>query len=320
MRADSPAAGPVLCVLGPTASGKTGLAVELREQFGFELVSVDSALVYKRMDIGTAKPDAATLRRAPHALIDLIEPWEAYSVSRFLHDANSEIQRVHAAGGVPLLVGGTMMYFHALWHGLSELPPSEPAIRLQLERELTEAGLSAMYSRLQQTDPQSASRIDPNDPQRILRALEVFEVSGKPMSQLQNQRARNTEGEYDFHSIGLFPQDRAQLHANIKQRFDLMLEEGFIEEVRNLLNEPNMHMELPSMRCVGYRQACGYLQGQYSLDELSEKAVAATRQLAKRQLTWMRKMNNVACLDIPVSVTNLITDKRFVQWRDKYSL
>ncbi|MEM7257617.1 MAG: tRNA (adenosine(37)-N6)-dimethylallyltransferase MiaA, partial [Pseudomonadota bacterium] len=250
--------------------------------------------------------------RAPHALIDLIEPWESYSVSRFLLNVKTEINRVHASGGVPLLVGGTMMYFQAIWKGISNLPESEPQTRQRLEQEMATDGLASLYQRLRVIDPQAALRIDANDRQRILRALEVYELSGQPLSQLQNRRARGFD--HDFYNIGLFPQDRTQLHANIKERFKIMLACGFINEVEKLLEEPQMSAEVPSMRCVGYRQACGHLHGQYTIDEMSDKAIAATRQLAKRQITWMRKMDNVNMYDPAVSIKDLMADERFTHW------
>jgi tRNA dimethylallyltransferase len=307
---------PVFCLLGPTASGKTSLAVELRQTFGFDVISVDSALVYRRMDIGTAKPDTDTLSHTPHALIDLIEPWESYSVSRFLIDVHAEIQRVHRGGGIPLLVGGTMMYFHALWNGLSELPPADPQTRAALEKELGEQGLPPLHRRLQAVDPVAAERIDQHDPQRVLRALEVFLVSGVPLSQLQN--ARQSTLQYDFFNLAIFPGDRAVLHDRIARRFRIMLDEGFLDEVEGLLTESNMHVELPSMRCVGYRQACAYLSGELSLKDMTDKAIAATRQLAKRQITWMRKMPSVSLCDLQSTVADLECIEALNQWRDRH--
>ena len=203
---------PVLCLLGPTASGKTGLAVELCQQLPFDIVSVDSALIYRGMDIGTAKPDADTLNVAPHALIDIIDPWETYSVSRFLQDVQREIAAIAANGRIPLLVGGTMLYFKSLWHGLSDLPESDSTVRSALQAQAEREGWEALHAELDRVDPASAARIHKNDPQRLLRALEVFRVSGKPLSQLQNQR--KPDSEYEFFNIGIHPSDRAELHSD----------------------------------------------------------------------------------------------------------
>lgn len=309
---------PVLCVLGPTASGKTGLSVELCKRDRYEVISVDSALVYKQMDIGTAKPDAETLSLAPHALINLVEPWESYSVARFLTDVNIEIKRIADAGRVPLLAGGTMLYYHALWNGLSTLPESDPATREKLQQTADSIGWVAMHKRLAKIDVVSAAKIHPNDPQRLLRALEVFELSGIPLSELQNRRTRNDQ--YDFFNVGLFPTDRALLHHRIAQRFSLMIEQGFTDEVRSLMQLPAMHVELASMRCVGYRQMWSYLSGEGSEQDMIDRGVAATRQLAKRQITWMRKMASLTLLDIPVSLHHLLDDTAYKEWSEKHRL
>lgn len=306
----------MICILGPTASGKTDLAIELRQSFGFDVISVDSALVYKRMDIGTAKPDESTLAHTPHALINLIEPWETYSVSQFLAGAKTEIDRSHAIGNIPLLVGGTMLYFHSLWHGLSSLPPADPATRSELQQQLDIHGSRYLHQRLMSVDPESAKRIDPHDPQRLLRALEVFLLTGTPLSQLQKQRAGAPP--YDFYNIGFFPVDRSVLHHNIATRFEHMLNSGFIDEVQELLAEPDIHAGLPSMRCVGYRQACAYLNGHYSHSLMCDKAIAATRQLGKRQMTWMRKMENLTKVELRFSAKQLLADKQFMHWREKH--
>ena len=286
---------PVLCLLGPTASGKTDIAIQLVDRFAFEIVNVDSAQVYRQMDIGTAKPDADVLRQAPHALIDIVDPWQQYSVAMFLQDADTEISRIHAQGKIPLLVGGTMLYFRALWHGLSNLPKSDPVVRERLCEYASEHGQDALYSRLQKIDPESAARIHSNDPQRILRALEVYELSGQTLSGLQNQKAR--ANSYHFYNIGLFPQDRKQLHERIAARFLKMLAAGFENEVRTLMELPQMNSMLPSMRCVGYRQMWQYLSGEINETELQDRGVAATRQLAKRQITWLRGMDNCQLVD-----------------------
>jgi tRNA dimethylallyltransferase len=303
---------PVLCLLGPTASGKTGLAVELCQQLPVDIVSVDSALIYRGMDIGTAKPDAATLNVAPHALIDIIDPWETYSVSRFLEDVQREIAAITANGRIPLLVGGTMLYFKSLWHGLSDLPESDSAVRSALQAQADRDGWDALHAELARVDPVSAARIHKNDPQRLLRALEVFRVSGKPLSQLQNQR--KPDSEYDFFNIGIHPSDRAVLHSVIATRYDQMLEQGLVDEVTQLMHMPAMHRDLPSMRCVGYRQVCAMLNDEYSHAEMRERGIAATRQLAKRQITWMRGMQELLTLDLAPRLADLQQQASFREW------
>ena len=309
---------PVLCVLGPTASGKTGLAVELRQRYPVDIVSVDSALVYKGMDIGTAKPDTDTLQVAPHALIDLIEPWESYSVSRFLHDANDEIRASHKAGRIPVLAGGTMLYFDALWNGLSDLPPASPELRRELESQAAEFGMQTLHEQLVEVDKISAARISPNDPQRLLRALEVYELTGVPLS--QQQKRKPLEYNYDFLNIGLFPQDRSILHDRIAQRFHEMLTMGFESEVAVLKLDERISASHPAMRCVGYRQMWAYLDGDFSFDEMINRGVAATRQLAKRQLTWMRKMENIELFDIGLNAEKLVSKACFIKWASRHSI
>lgn len=274
--------------MGPTASGKTGLAIELCERFDMEIISVDSALVYRGMDIGTAKPDKQTLRLAPHRLIDIRDPSESYSAADFRNDAIAEMNSISAAGKIPLLAGGTMLYFKALEHGLSELPAADPALRQVLETQAAEIGWPAMHEILRQKDPVAAARIHPNDPQRIQRALEVIAISGQPMSELQEKTAGEALA-YLIHKVIISPEPRSVLHSRIEQRFDLMIKEGFIDEMKSLYNRPGLHADLPSMRAVGYRQAWEWLDGDCSFEQMREKAIAATRQLAKRQLTWLRR-------------------------------
>ncbi len=288
---------PVVCVLGPTAAGKTALALELLQRFPMEIVSVDSALVYRGMDIGTAKPDSAVLKVAPHALIDLVDPWQSYSVSRFLIDARREILRISEGRKIPLLVGGTMLYFHSLWHGLTDLPEASPAVRADIEKAAAEFGWEALHDKLRAIDPQSARRIHPNDPQRLTRALEVHALSGSTLTELVRQRGRGQPEDYDFLRLGLYPNDRAQLHQLIEQRFDQMLAAGFEAEVARLMADERNDPEQASMRCVGYRQMWRWLAGEGSGDEMREQAVAATRQLAKRQFTWMRRMDDLHLTD-----------------------
>lgn len=275
-------------LMGPTASGKTGLAVELCRRFPLEIISVDSALVYRGMDIGTAKPDAQTLALAPHRLIDIRDPSEPYSAADFCADATREMEAITAAGKVPLLVGGTMLYFRALEHGLSALPAADQQVRERLDRQAARIGWPAMHDILRQKDPQAAERIHPNDPQRIQRALEVIALSGQSMSALHGQTDGYSLG-YSLHKIIVSPEPRSVLHERIGQRFDTMLEAGFVEEMQRLFSRPDLNANMPSMRAVGYRQGWAWLQGKCTYDEMRERAIAATRQLAKRQLTWLRR-------------------------------
>ncbi|WP_373317385.1 tRNA (adenosine(37)-N6)-dimethylallyltransferase MiaA [Shewanella algidipiscicola] len=272
--------------MGPTASGKTALAIELVEHHQCEIISVDSALIYREMDIGTAKPSVEEQRRAPHRLIDIRDPSESYSAADFRRDALNEIERILAAGKTPLLVGGTMLYFKALLEGLSPLPTANSEIRAEIAREAETLGWQALHQQLQQIDPVSAQRIHPNDPQRLSRALEVFRISGKSLTELT--AVKSAALPYSVVQFGISPSDRKVLHSAIAARFDIMLQQGFIEEVQALKARDDLHLELPSMRCVGYRQVWQYLDGDYDYDTMVEKSVAATRQLAKRQLTWLR--------------------------------
>lgn len=272
--------------MGPTASGKTALAVELVQRWPLEIISVDSALVYRGMDVGTAKPDAETLRLAPHRLIDLCAPTQPYSAADFCRDALQAMQEITRAGRIPLLVGGTGMYFRSLQQGMSDLPEANTAVRAALEAEAVQIGWAGMHERLRRHDPIAAARIHPNDPQRIQRALEVIEISGRPLSELQGRRRRQLP--FRILKIAVSPRDRALLHDRIAARFATMLQSGLIDELRGLMALPGMHADLPSMRSVGYRQAWQHLQGEFDERELLGRGVFATRQLAKRQITWLR--------------------------------
>jgi tRNA dimethylallyltransferase len=287
MKPSAGARPPAIFVMGPTAAGKTDFAVEAVEQLECEIVSVDSAMVYRGLDIGTAKPDAATLARAPHRLIDICEPSEAYSVARFRDDALAAMAEITATGRVPLLVGGTMLYFRALEQGLAELPGADPAVREGLEQALREQGLAALHRRLVAVDPKAAARIHPNDPQRTLRALEVWELTGRPLSALQAEQTA-TDLPYRVLKLVCIPAERAVLRERIAARFVAMLERGLVAEVAGLLARPDVTPELPALRTVGYRQVAGYLAGAYDRQEMTRRGIAATRQLAKRQMTWLR--------------------------------
>ncbi|MBT8439322.1 MAG: tRNA (adenosine(37)-N6)-dimethylallyltransferase MiaA [Gammaproteobacteria bacterium] len=272
---------------GPTASGKTALAIDLVKSGRFEIISVDSALVYRGMDIGTAKPDRATLEIAPHRLIDICEPTEAYSAARFRDDARTAMDEIYASGKIPLLVGGTMLYFRALQYGLSQLPESDPVIRERLEQQLKTKGSTFLHEKLTKVDPQIVKRIHQNDPQRIMRALEVFEITGKPLSELQASSGQQVI-DYELRKFVVAPTSREILHERIARRFHQMVEQGFEKEVRELMQIQGMHADLPSMRSVGYRQMLMYFDGIYDRDEMIERGIIATRQLAKRQYTWLR--------------------------------
>ncbi len=282
---------PAILLMGPTASGKTDLAVALVERFPLEIISVDSAMVFRDMDIGTAKPEPYILARAPHHLIDCRSPVESYSAAQFCSDAKRLMQDIHARGRIPLLVGGTMLYFKALREGLSELPSADETVRQQIDREALERGWEALHAEIRQRDPDSAARIKPGDSQRIQRALEIMRMTGNTLTELwARHRARPVTDHWL--SVALLPSERAVLHARIAQRFDMMLAAGLLDELAALRQRYPLHAELPSMRCVGYRQAWAFQQGEYDVAELRERGIFATRQLAKRQLTWLRSMAN----------------------------
>jgi tRNA dimethylallyltransferase len=291
------AAAPVIVIVGPTASGKSRCAMTLAEHLPVEIVSLDSAQVYRGMDIGTAKPSAAEQAAVPHHLIDLIEPTEHGSAARFASDARSAIASIHARGRIPLLVGGTLLYLKALREGLSNLPSADPVLRLSIEADARQAGWPAMHARLGQLDPLSAARLDPNDAQRIQRALEICLLSGEPMSTLLARARPQTPDTAHWLQLALIPSVRASLHERIASRFDQMLRDGLVDELRTLRARHALTPDLPSMRCVGYRQAWQYLEDQIDHDQLRERGIHATRQLAKRQLTWLRSMQGLCEID-----------------------
>ena len=280
-------------IMGPTGTGKTDLAVELHKHFPIEIISVDSALVYKGLDIGSAKPDAATLAEAPHRLIDFLDPSQPYSAADFREDALREMADISARGKIPVLVGGTMLYFRALEYGLSALPPANPAIRARLEAEAATHGWQALHDRLASIDPLAAQRIHPNDPQRLQRALEVFELTGQSLTELQ-QAEWHDACPYQLLKIALIPEDRGWLHARLAQRFDQMLQQGVIDEVRKLLARGDLDTHLPAIRAVGYRQIWDYLINEIDYNQMRDRAIVATRQLAKRQMTWLRSEKDVS--------------------------
>jgi tRNA dimethylallyltransferase len=278
---------PTVLLMGPTAAGKSAIALALAARFDGEIVSADSAQVYRGMDIGTAKPDAAVRAKVPHHLLDLIDPVEAYSAARFCSDAATAIAGIRARGRMPIVAGGTMLYFKALREGLSALPAADPVIRAELDARAARIGWPAMHAELARADPASAVRLAPTDSQRIQRALEVHALTGRPLSALQGARDAQ-RGIAPTIAVALAPADRSQLHTAIERRFDAMLEHGLIDEVRGLRDRYVLHAEMPSMRAVGYRQTFDYLEGRTDKASLRERGIAATRQLAKRQLTWLR--------------------------------
>lgn len=275
-----------VCIAGPTAVGKTALALELAQRWPAEIISVDSAMVYRGLDIGTAKPSRDVLDRVPHRLVDIREPEDRYSAGEFRRDALALIAEIQAAGRLPLLVGGTLLYFRALTHGLAPLPGADPALRAALDARGEAEGWPALHAELAQIDPRAAERIAPTDRQRIQRALEVHAMTGHSISELQRENL--PPPDVDFFQFALLTVDRAQLHARIAERFDRMLAKGLVDEVRALRARPGMHRDLPAMRAVGYRQIWAHLDGECTLDEARDKAITATRRYAKRQLTWLR--------------------------------
>jgi len=311
---NSPRLPPAILIMGPTASGKTAVAMALADRFPVELVSVDSAQVFRDMDVGTAKPDRATLARYPHRLIDLISPEESYSTARFRSDALAAMAEITAAGKVPLLVGGTMLYFRSLLHGLADLPQADAALRAEIDAEAAALGWPAMHAKLALFDPSTAARLHPTDSQRLQRALEIYRLTGRPMSELL-AASEQLKPAYDFLSIGLLPGERAVLHARIARRFDEMLLAGLDEEVRALRAKYTLSLSLPSMRCVGYRQTWEAQEGIIPRRELRDRGIFATRQLAKRQITWLTNSfdaENYDCLDPGLSERIAVRVDRFL--------
>lgn len=293
----------VICLMGPTASGKTALAIELASRRNFQLVSVDSAQIYRDMDIGTGKPDPQTLAAAPHRLIDIRDPAEAYSAADFRGDAMAAIGEIVAQGDIPLLVGGTMLYFKALRDGLASMPNADPEVRAAIELKAAQEGWGSVHTELAAVDPVSAARIHENDPQRLQRAVEVFRVSGKTLTEFheeeQNKRDSDNRLPFNLHFFAIQPTDRGVLHSKIEHRFLKMLQMGLVDEVQSLRQRGDLSTSLPSMKSVGYRQVWQHLDGQLSYDEMVNRGVIATRQLAKRQLTWLRSWDELNSLADP---------------------
>ena len=285
-----------ICVMGPTAAGKTAAAFALADEFPVDIISVDSAQVYRGMDIGTAKPDRATLERYPHRLIDILDPAERYSAAQFREDALREMESITGAGRIPLLVGGTGLYFRALLEGLSDLPEADEATRAAIEADAADRGWAVMHTELAEVDPETAARISPNDPQRIQRALEVHRLTGTPMSAQLGQKSA-APAPYRFLKFGIAPADRAELHRRIESRFNEMMAAGFLDEVRRLHERGDLHPDLPSIRAVGYRQLWSHLDAEFDRAESIRQGIVASRRYAKRQLTWFRKEPELRWLD-----------------------
>lgn len=304
----------VIFLMGPTASGKTDLAIGLSSHLPIEVISVDSALVYKGLDIGSAKPSAEELSACPHRLIDICDPAVPYSVADFRRDALKAIEDIHQSGKIPLLVGGTMMYFKVLLEGIAQMPASTPEVREAIEREAETKGWPAMHEQLREVDPEMAAELHPNHSQRIARALEVYRLSGKTMTQWRQEQAQESLlDEYDVRQLAIGPHQRSLLHERIALRFSMMLEQGFEDEVKGLRARGDLNVNLPAIRAVGYRQMWEYLDGQYSYDEMIEKGIVATRQLAKRQLTWLRGWEDLHWLSMDDLGGNLRKKEEILQ-------
>lgn len=285
----------IICLIGPTATGKTLISLELASKFSLEIISVDSALIYREMNIGTAKPSLDILASIPHHLINIKDPAESYSAAEFCHDANLLIRKIHERGKIPLFVGGTMMYYRSLQQGMADLPPANLAIRLEIDQRAADLGWPALHAELAKIDVLAAQRIHPNDPQRIQRALEVFYISDKPLSEFFTNQLSVLD-LYEHLNLAILPNDRQLLHNRIATRFHQMLEEGLIEEVEQLRSRGDLNLDLPSMRSVGYRQVWQYLQDDFDYMTMQEKGIIATRQLAKRQITWLRSFEDLNLL------------------------
>lgn len=284
--------------MGPTACGKTQVAIDAVQKGPYEIVSVDSAMIYRGMDIGTAKPTSAELALAPHRLIDICDPADGYSVGQFLRDVEREISQIHAKQKTPLLVGGTMMYFHQLQHGMHALPQTTPEIRTRVATLAAQHGWPALHEKLAQVDPVTAERLEPTDAQRVARAYEIYLQTGQPLS-VWHMTEAPAQSDFEFQSLILAPSDRKVIHGRIEKRFDQMLAAGFIDEVKTLYERGDLSPALPSIRCVGYRQAWSYLADEYSKEQMREQAIIATRQLCKRQLTWLRRWENAVWVEQP---------------------
>lgn len=286
---------PTLAIMGPTASGKTDLVFKLANKYPIEVISVDSAMIYRDMDIGTAKPTDAELKEVPHQLVNILDPLDNYSAADFVRDALALIDKAYDEGKMPVLVGGTMMYYRALFYGLSDLPSADAQLREKLQAQLDALGAQAMHDHLREIDPVAAERIHVNDPQRLLRALEVYELTGQPLSELQ-KRDNTLKFPYPLLKFAIAPATRAQIHERVARRYQIMMEQGLLDEVKALYQRGDLHLDLPSIRCVGYRQLWLYLQGEWDLDTAVEKSIVATRQLAKRQMTWLRSEKDLEWL------------------------
>jgi len=289
---------PVIFLMGPTASGKTDLAIALRDHLPVELINVDSAQIYDQMDIGTAKPDSETLTKAPHRLLGFCDPADAYSAADFAKDAKKEISDIHKMGKIPLLVGGSMLYFKVLLEGMSDLPAANAEIRESIQQQANTEGWSSLHNELKKIDPKAAERLHPNHSQRIQRALEVYRITGVSLSDLQQQSEGGIEDVFEVKQYALIPQNRALLHQRIEQRFKAMMQAGFEDEVKKLYQRGDLHADLPSIRAAGYIQLWNYLEGEISLDEAVERAIIATRQLSKRQQTWLRNWPNCHSISV----------------------
>lgn len=307
---------PIVCLAGPTASGKSASTLALAQRWPIEIVVVDSATIYREMDIGTAKPSTEERERVPHHLLDIRDPSETYSAAQFTEDAETLIDEILGRGRIPVLAGGTMMYYKALREGLNALPSADWALRAAIETEAQEKGWPALHAELAQVDPETASRLAPNDSQRLQRAIEIYRLSGKPMSQWLAQKRERDASSFNYITISLEPSDRLALHERIAKRYGLMLEQGLLEEVQCLHRRPDLHLGLPSIRCVGYRQLWEHLEGLVSLDDAVQRAIAATRQLAKRQLTWLRAQPTRITIDCLRPDAELkVVDEAATLWR-----